>query len=111
MKNATSLNSVSYVSWILGQTSAMLGMILCLLWGFDLVILQSQQLYSQAGGEVAATIEVWYPTFGPPLAGLGMALAGWSVSHVQHLRTPAPVVVAAALNLMALVLAMVASAY
>ena len=110
MKNATSLNSVSYVAWILGQTSAMLGVILCLLWGFDLVILQSQQLYSQAGGEVA-TIESWYPAFGPPLAGLGIALAGWSISHVQHLRTPAPGVVAAALNLMALVLAMVASAY
>jgi hypothetical protein len=107
MKHTMNVQPISYVSWILGQTSALLGVILCLLWGFDLVILQSQRLVDQANG-VSSGMEAWSPIFGPTLIGLGIAGLGWLFSHFQHLKAPAPVLVGAGLNLLALVLAILA---
>jgi hypothetical protein len=111
MKHEMNIQPISYVSWILGQTSALLGVILCLLWGFDLVILQSQRLFEQANGGVSSGIEAWSPIFGPTLLGLGIAGLGWLVSHLQHLRAPAPVIAGAGLNLLALVLAILAMTF
>ncbi|RUL84335.1 hypothetical protein [Tautonia sociabilis] len=111
MKSTTLEGKISYVSWILGQTSALLGVILSILWGFELVFLRAQALYAQTVGQDLATSDGGAPPFGPALLGLGIALAGWLVAHLKHCRTPTPVFVGAAVNLLALVLAMLASAF
>jgi hypothetical protein len=111
MHHTKSLNQISYISWILGQTSAMLGVILMLVYGFDLVILQAQQIYAENLGELAATSDAWVPPLGPPILGLGLALLGWMAAHLRDLTCPAPVLVGAILNLSALALAFLALGY
>lgn len=108
MDHTTPYSQVSYTAWILGQTSAWLGILLIFFYGFDVVILQAHRIYAESLGEVAATADFWAPPFGPPLLGMGIATLAWLVSSHQGLTTPAPVVVGFGLNLIALFLAMMA---
>lgn len=108
MDHATPYPQISYTSWVLGQTSAWLGMLLILFYGFELVILQAQQIYAESLGEVAAMGEFWAPPFGPPLVGLGVAVLAWMASHHRGLTTPGPVLVGLGLNMIALFLAIMA---
>ena len=109
MKDTTFYEPVSYVAWILGQTAAMLGVVLILVWGFGVVFLVANAQFAGAHGGAVASSELWHPPVGPPLAGLGLALGGWLIAHLRHLRAPATVVVGVAANLLALVLAIAAA--
>ena len=111
MNHATQDQSICYVSWIVGQSAAMLGVVLALLWGFGLVFLMAAEQYARAAHTVAATAEGWHPPLGPPMLGLGLTLAAWLFAHVRHLPIPAPVFVAAAANLLALILGMAAGGF
>lgn len=111
MNHASTFNQISYSSWILGQTSAMMGMILATVYGFDLVILQARLLYAENFVELAVVSDAWAPPLGPPLVGIGIALVGWLAAYLRDLVSPPPVLVGALLNMMALVLAFLALRY
>ena len=111
MNHATQDQSICYVSWIVGQSAAMLGVVLAVLWGFGLVFLMAAEQYAQATQTVSATAEGWHPPFGPPMLGLGLSLVAWLFAHERHLPIPAPVFVATAANLLALILAMAAGTF
>ncbi|WP_169974249.1 hypothetical protein [Tautonia rosea] len=102
---------ISYVSWILGQTSSILGIILVVIYGFDLVLLQAKRIYAQNLGEIAEAAESWIPPLSPALIGLGIALVAWLAAYLRGLICPVPVLVGAGLNFFALVLALIALTY
>lgn len=102
---------ISYISWVLGQTSSILGIILVVIYGFDLVLLQARRIYAENLGEIAEAADAWIPPLSPPLIGLGIALVGWLAAYLRSLICPAPVLVGAGLNFFALVLALIALTY
>jgi hypothetical protein len=102
---------ISYISWILGQTSSILGIILVVIYGFDLVLLQARSIYARNLGEFGEAADAWIPPVSPALIGLGIALVGWLAAHLRSLICPVPVLVGAGLNLFALILALLALTY
>lgn len=102
---------ISYISWILGQTSSILGIILVVIYGFDLVLLQARRIYAQNLGEIVEAAEGWIPPMSPALIGLGIALVGWLAAYLRSLICPVPVLVGAVLNFLALILALIALTY
>ena len=109
MKDTTLTHPVSYVSWILGQTSAMIGVLLILIYGFGLVFLEANVDFAAARGAVASTGDLWHPPFALPLGGLGVAFAGWFAAHLRKLQPATPVLVGGLMNLLALAIAMAAA--
>ncbi|WP_152051033.1 hypothetical protein [Tautonia marina] len=102
---------ISYISWILGQTSSILGIILVVIYGFDLVLLQASRIYAQNLGEIGQAAAGWVPPMSPALIGLGIALVGWLAAYLRSLICPVAVPVGAVLNFIALILALIALTY
>ena len=111
MNEPNAANRISYISWVLGQTSSILGIILVVIYGFDLVLLQARRIYAQNLGEIAEAAEGWIPPMSPALIGLGIALVAWLAASLRGLICPATVFVGAGLNFLALVLALFALTY
>ncbi len=108
MKSQQMHHPMLYISWFFGQSSALFGLTISVIWGFGLIFLVSELQYAHALELNPSTALSWRPPLGFPIAGLGLALIGWFSAHLGNIRPPVAVLFGAALNLLAFFLALVA---
>lgn len=94
-------------SYMLGQASAMFGILLSLMWGFAFVLILARLEYSQAhtnglggSGIESITLPVEPALFGLALGGLGLLIARW-----KGYTTPLPVLIGLVANCLPLAMA------
>ncbi len=95
------------VSYMLGQASAMFGVLLSLMWGFVFVLILARVEYSQAhtsgiggSGIESFTLPIEPALFGLALGGLGLLIARW-----KGYTTPLPVLIGLVSNCLPMALA------
>ncbi|CAN5893717.1 hypothetical protein BH23PLA1_BH23PLA1_09560 [soil metagenome] len=93
-------------SYILGQASAMLGVLISLIWGFVFVLVLAHVEYSHAhslgvGAKIESiTLPIELALFGLALGGLGLLIARW-----KGYTAPVPVLIGLVSNCIPLALA------
>ena len=95
-----------YLSWLLGHVSAMMGVLLTVMWGFTFVLLVAHAEYNLAHSVGATSgIEGMALPVEPPVFGLSLGALALTVSRWKGQKAPAAVVVGLVSNLLPLALA------
>lgn len=93
-------------AYILGQASAMLGVVLSMMWGMAFVLILAHAQYLQAhGGGAPSWIDEAALPIEPALFGLALGGLGLFISRARNHTAPLPVVVGLVANCIPLALA------